>query len=95
MDDLLSAIHSVATGEVRPKPRKVETQSPVLKASVEKLEKKILQLYPDLPNSRWVALRLLDGDEDIIRSLRTGDLGELISIETLEPDQLKTTLEAY
>ncbi|HSG25308.1 MAG TPA: FeoB small GTPase domain-containing protein [Anaerolineales bacterium] len=95
LDDLLSAIHSVATGEVRPKPRKVETQSPVLKASVEKLEKKILQLYPDLPNSRWVALRLLDGDEDIIRSLRTGDLGELISIETLEPDQLKTTLEAY
>ena len=93
LDDLLSAIHSVATGEVRPKPRKVETQSPVLKASVEKLEQKILQLYPGLPNSRWVALRLLDGDEDIIRSLRSGDLGELISLESLEPAQPQTTPE--
>jgi len=94
LDNLLSAIHSVATGEVRPKPRKVETQSPVLKASVEKLEKKILQLYPDLPNSRWVALRLLDGDEDIIRSLRSGELGELIPLASLETAQPQTTPEA-
>jgi len=93
LDDLLNAIHSVATGEVRPKPRKVETQSPVLKASVEKLEKKILRMYPDLPNSRWVALRLLDGDEDIIRSLRSGELGELISLDSLEEAQRQPTPE--
>jgi len=81
LDDLLSAIHEVATGEVRPKPRRVETTSPILKSSAEKLEKRILQLYPDLPNSRWVALRLLDGDEDIIQSLQSGELGELIPID--------------
>ncbi|HES58526.1 MAG TPA: iron transporter FeoB [Firmicutes bacterium] len=82
MDALLNAVHEVATGAVRPKPRKVKAQSPVLRASVEKIEAQILQLYPELPNSRWVALRLLDGDEDIIRSLKSGDLGNLIQMET-------------
>jgi ferrous iron transport protein B len=87
LDALVEAIHEVATGEVRPKPRKVEAQSKILKASVEKLEAQILQLYPDLPNPRWVALRLLDGDEDIIRSLRNGDLGQLIQAEDPSADQ--------
>ena len=32
---------------------------------------------PGLPNARWVALRLLDGDESIIRAVRSGELGEL------------------
>jgi ferrous iron transport protein B len=89
LDDLTNAIHEVATGEVRPKPRRVKTQSPILKAAVEKLEAQILALYPDLPNSRWVALRLLDGDEDIIQSIRSGELGELISLEELEAEQVK------
>ena len=87
MDALLNAVHDVATGEVRPKPRKVKAQSQILSASVEKLESQILQLYPDLPNSRWVALRLLDGDEDIIRSLKNGDLGNLIRMETPVAEQ--------
>ena len=87
LEALVNAIHDVATGEVRPKPRKVETQSKILKASVEKLESQILQLYPELPNSRWVALRLLDGDEDIIQSLKNGDLGQLIQLEDPSADQ--------
>jgi ferrous iron transport protein B len=87
LDDLVQAIHEVATGEVRPKPRKVKTQSQKLKSSIEKLEKQILQLYPNLPNARWVALRLLDGDEDIIRSLRSGELGQLIQVEEVSSDR--------
>jgi ferrous iron transport protein B len=52
-----------------------------LKASVEKLEAQVLELYPGLPNARWVALRLLDGDDDIIRSLRSGELSNLIQMD--------------
>jgi hypothetical protein len=33
--------------------------------------------YPGLPNLRWVALRLLEGDQSIIESIRSGDLGNL------------------
>jgi ferrous iron transport protein B len=82
MENLLGAIHEVATGEVRPKPHKVKSHAPALKSAVETLEKQILTLYPELPNSRWVALRLLDGDEAIIQSLQSGELGELIQLDT-------------
>ena len=87
LDELVEAIHEVATGKVRPKPHKVKTTSKILKSAVEKLESQVLQLYPDLPNSRWVALRLLDGDEDIIKSLKNGDLGQLIQLEDPSADQ--------
>ena len=95
MEDLLSAIHEVATGKTRPKPRRVETYSPILQTSVAKLEEKILRLYPDLPNSRWVALRLLDGDEDIIQSLRSGELGELMRLETISAAHPQTAGEDF
>jgi ferrous iron transport protein B len=85
LEDLLAAIHEVATGEVRPKPHRVKSHAPALKSAVETLEKQILALYPDLPNSRWVALRLLDGDEDIIRSLESGELGSLVQLDIAEP----------
>ncbi|MBD3661521.1 MAG: iron transporter FeoB, partial [Arenibacter algicola] len=28
---------------------------------------------PDIPNSRWIALRLLEGDRNIIETLKTGE----------------------
>ena len=37
----------------------------------------VLALYPDLPNAKWVAMRLLEGDESITKSLETGNLGIL------------------
>jgi ferrous iron transport protein B len=88
MEELLEAIHQVAIGEVRPKPRRVKSVSQGLNAAIEKLENQVLAMYPNLPNARWVALRLLDGDEDIIKSLRNGDLGELIPLQTLEDRQI-------
>ena len=43
--------------------------------------------FPGLPNARWVALRLLDGDERIVEALRSGELGELsdASASLLQP----------
>jgi len=31
-----------------------------------------------LPNARWVALRLLEGDQKIIDAIKSGELGSLI-----------------
>ena len=42
-----------------------------------KLTDEIGALYPDLPNARWVALRLLDGDRNIIQAVENGELGAL------------------
>jgi ferrous iron transport protein B len=40
--------------------------------AIEKLCVEIEKEYPNIPNSRWIALRLLDGDERIIEAVKTG-----------------------
>ncbi|MGW8250618.1 MAG: hypothetical protein ACWGO1_08245, partial [Anaerolineales bacterium] len=45
--------------------------------AVSQLVGQLEELFPSLPNARWVALRLLEGDEDIIEALRKGELGDL------------------
>jgi ferrous iron transport protein B len=40
---------------------------------LEKLSAEIKEVYPDIPNSRWIALRLLEGDRNIIETLKTGE----------------------
>jgi ferrous iron transport protein B len=79
--ELLEAIHEVAIGKTRSKPYRIKAESPALKHAVSTLSDQIHSLYPDLPNPRWLALRLLDGDEEIIQALKSGELGELINLD--------------
>lgn len=75
--ELLQAISEVANGETVGKPYRVKYDSPELKQAVDQLTSQIESAFPDLPNARWVALRLLDGDERIAQALRKGELGDL------------------
>ena len=75
--DLLAAVSEVAGGQTVGKPYHVKYESPALKRAVTKLTQQIEAAYPDLPNARWVAMRLLDGDERIAEALRKGELGDL------------------
>jgi ferrous iron transport protein B len=77
MPDLLAAVSEVASGQVVGKPYRVKYESPALQRAVAELTKQIETAYPDLPNARWVAMRLLDGDERIAEALRKGELGDL------------------
>jgi len=77
MNELLNSINEVATGKYICKPYRIKTRSSELNAAIEKLSKEIELEYPDLPNLRWVALRLLEGDQTIIDAIRSGDLGNL------------------
>lgn len=63
--ELLEKIKEVANGTFVCKPRRLSYPKKIEKA-VNKLEAVILEKYPDLPNSKWVALRLLEGDQSII-----------------------------
>jgi len=75
--ELLQAISEVASGEVVGKPYHVKYESSALQTALSQLVTQIQTLFPDLPNARWVAMRLLDGDERIAEALRKGELGDL------------------
>jgi ferrous iron transport protein B len=77
LEALNRAITEVASGQFVCKPRRVGGQSAVLKRAVTRLAGEISRAFPNLPNSQWVALRLLDGDADIAEAVRNGELGEL------------------
>jgi ferrous iron transport protein B len=85
LEDLLAAISEVASGETQATPYHVKYNYPKLDQAVTQLVEQIEESFPDVPNARWVALRLLDGDEKIIEAVKNGDLGELIyTIEELD-----------
>ena len=77
MNDLLNMIHEVATGKYVCKPYRLKTNSSELNSAIEKLSREIELEYPGLPNLRWVALRLLEGDQSIIDAIKSGELGNL------------------
>ena len=66
--ELLDTVNQVATGQIKCKPHRIRLKKSVNKA-VESLSRKIEGLYPNLPNTRWIAMRLLDGDSRVIDAL--------------------------
>ena len=88
MNELLNSINEVATGKYVCKPYRIKSSSKELNYAIEKLSKMLLEEFPNLPNVKWVALRLLEGDQSIIDSIRNGELGRIYST-----DQKKSELE--
>lgn len=91
LESLLQAISEVASGKVVPKPHRLKNEPPELRRAVKTLVEQLEQAYPGLPNARWVALRLLDGDERIAEALRRGELGTLAQ-PTNQPEDGKPNL---
>jgi Fe2+ transport system protein B len=77
LDQLVAAIHEVAAGETHTKPHRIKALSPEFETAVKEIVREIEEVYPDLPNSRWVALRLMDGDDRIIAAIKDGELGAI------------------
>lgn len=78
MRQLLKSIHEVAMGEFVCKPYRIKSGNKELKHAVEKLTAKVLEQFPELPNARWVALRLLEGDQRMIDAVQNGEIATLI-----------------
>lgn len=81
VDQLLQAVSDVATGRTVCRPHRVRSDSPAIQRAVKQLVALIEDAFPHLPNARWVALRLLDGDPNIAEAVRTGELGDLGAAE--------------
>lgn len=86
LPELLAALHEVATGQVVPRPNRVQTESPALRRALDHLVPMLKTSFPNLPNARWVALRLLDGDPRIVEAVKQGELGDLTRGEPVNLD---------
>ncbi|WP_337872237.1 FeoB small GTPase domain-containing protein [Ignavibacterium sp.] len=87
MDELLKYVYEVATGAFICKPYRIKSKSKELNDAIDKLSNGIQAEFPDLPNTRWVALRLLEGDQTIIDAIRNGELGNLQQQKILQLDE--------
>jgi GTP-binding protein len=77
MQTLLTTVDQVIRGEIRTQPRRVQG-TPEFQRAVDELVPKISQLLPELPQPRWIAIRLLDGDHRLQQALLSGELDELV-----------------
>ena len=77
LPELLQAISDVASGKIVCRPHRLETEPAALKPALAELVRQLKAAFPALPNPRWVALRLLGGDDTIIAALRSGELTSL------------------
>ncbi len=95
VQDLLKAVAEVASGAAVTRPHRVRQRDPQLEQAVNQLVGQIERTFPGLPNARWVALRLLDGDESIEQAVREGTLGQLAQQKSPEPlPAIRLELEA-
>lgn len=74
MPELIQTISEVASGKILCKPHRIKNVPHHILTAVGKLTKQIEKYFPNIPNSRWIAFRLLEGDDRIIKALRTGEL---------------------
>jgi ferrous iron transport protein B len=74
---LLQAISEVAAGQYVCQPYRLKNEPPALKKAIGELVERLEESFPGLPNARWVALRLLDGDQRLIEAVQRGELGDL------------------
>jgi GTP-binding protein len=78
MQTLLATVADVISGDIVTKPMQVLGTSQVQEA-VEALSQSIEQLYPGIPNTHWLAIRLLDGDARIQQAILSGELNDLVA----------------
>ncbi|NLH74626.1 MAG: ferrous iron transport protein B [Verrucomicrobia bacterium] len=75
IDQLLRTIAGVASGAIACKPVRLLSEPPALQRPLNDLVRDLQDVLPALPNPRWVALRLLAGDDSIAHALIQGELG--------------------
>ena len=75
----------MATAPAAARPHRMTSEPPALKLALNELCQQLLTAYPDLPNPRWVAMRLLGGDDQIAEALRSGELAGLSRPVSAQP----------
>lgn len=75
---LLDAVDGVTEGRVQTTPLRV-TGTPEFQRAIAELVPLIEQAAPGVPNARWIAIRLLDGDAEVEDALSSGRMAGIAS----------------
>jgi GTP-binding protein len=91
---LLEAVDGVSSSQIATAPLRVSGTDQFQRAVAE-LVPLIEKAVPGLPNARWIAIRLLDGDAEVEGALTSGRLAELVTSQqkTVERFSRKIALE--
>jgi len=81
---LIEAVAGVASGAIQTQPHRIRGRGEAAR-SVEELAAMVEAAYPGLPNARWVAMRLLEGDKRVERAIAGGELDELVEAYAMQP----------
>ncbi|UCC83072.1 MAG: 50S ribosome-binding GTPase [Gemmatimonadota bacterium] len=82
--DLIEAVAGVADGSIVTRPHRIGGYGEAAR-SVDRLAAMVEAAYPGLPNARWVAMRLLEGDKRVERAIAGGELHELVEAYEMQP----------
>lgn len=77
LPELLAAVAEMASRKVSGFGYRLSQEPPAIRSALADLTARIEQAYPGLPNARWIAMRLLGGDERVAEALRRGELSAL------------------
>ena len=75
---LLTSVAGVIDGSISTKPFRIKG-TPEFQNAIDQLVPLIEQMVPGIPNARWVAIRLLDGDTKVQNALNNGEMPELMA----------------
>ena len=75
--ELLKEISLMAARTEVPPPRRLPLEIPGLRLALDQVEADLREAFPLLPQPRWVALRLLEGDREIMAAVLSGEIGAL------------------
>ncbi len=82
---LLEAVDGLTSGAISTSPLRVRG-TPEFQHAVAELVPLIEQAAPGVPNARWIAIRLLDGDAQVEEALTSGRLADLVTDQTRRVD---------
>lgn len=78
LDHLLDVVHEIASGQRVGRATPVRFD-PEVEAAIEEIADQLGQAIPGLQCARWVAMRLLDGDERVRDAVESGELESLVA----------------
>jgi len=82
--ELILAIESVISGNFSTKAQNLFPLPKQTEKIINEISNSVLKIDPDLPNSRWIAIRMIEGDKNLISSLEEGKLSKSINSENIK-----------